>query len=101
MVVNNLNIIGGIFLPSKADAPLAIDSDTVLALPVSVQCLQTVTLRRSQVIEIGGRIKVVQLEKGQALQFRVQGANPVTVENLYRNLVPKAFYHYMIQPINN
>jgi hypothetical protein len=40
MVINDLDIIGITVLPHKANAPLLVDPDAVLPLPVTVQCLQ-------------------------------------------------------------
>jgi hypothetical protein len=39
VVIDNLNLSGSKFSPDKADAPLVIDSDTVLALPIFLQSL--------------------------------------------------------------
>jgi hypothetical protein len=101
VVVNYFNVVSAVCFPTKADAPLTVDADAVLALPVALQRLQPIPLGNSQVIEIDSGVKVVQLEKSQALQVRMQSANPFTIENPYRQLSPETPYHCDIQPFNN
>ncbi len=45
VVVNDLNIRGSNFSPDEADAPLIIDADTVLPLPIALQCFQVIARR--------------------------------------------------------
>ena len=57
MIVGNLNIGGSVVAsrPFKADAPLAIDADTELPLPVASDGLQAIAPQGSQVLKrLGG-----------------------------------------------
>jgi hypothetical protein len=51
VVIDDLNVVGVAPLPTKADAPLVIDPDTVLASSIALQQLQTVSRRDPQVLE--------------------------------------------------
>jgi hypothetical protein len=53
----DFNAVGVAFPPDKTDAPLVIDSDTVLPLAVPVQRLKPVAWRRCQVPQFRGRIQ--------------------------------------------
>ena len=48
MIVHNFYVIAVAMAPDKADAPLIIDSDRMLAVAVSSQRLQSIPRRRSQ-----------------------------------------------------
>jgi hypothetical protein len=50
MIVDDLNFVRVAFFPAKADPPLIVDSDGVLAPPISLQGLQS-KARRLEVIE--------------------------------------------------
>lgn len=51
VVIDNFNFISIAFVPDKADAPLAIDPDGMLSLPVSLERFQMVRRRHAKVIE--------------------------------------------------
>jgi len=42
MVVGNLDIVRVSIQPPKAESPLVIDAYAVLALPITLQCLQSI-----------------------------------------------------------
>ena len=49
VVVNDLDIMGVAILPTEANAPLVIDTDTVLAAPSTFELLQSIARRYSQI----------------------------------------------------
>jgi hypothetical protein len=61
MVIYNLNIkyISG--CPGKTDTPLFVDTDAVLAFPVSFERLQTIAWRRPQEVKSRRSIQLRQL----------------------------------------
>jgi len=56
VVVDNLDVLGGPGIPSEADPPLIVDSDTPLPFPIATQLLETVRWRYSQVFDPHGSI---------------------------------------------
>jgi hypothetical protein len=67
MIINDFNIKGVIALPNEAEAPLFVDSDTVLAFPVMMQNFQMVGGRDAQGIENAGSMQHFQLDNRRAL----------------------------------
>lgn len=51
MIINDLDLMGIAFPPSEADAPLIVDTDTVLPFAVAYQLLQAVGRGDAQVVE--------------------------------------------------
>jgi hypothetical protein len=51
VVIGDLNIVRSIVLPDEADAVLIVDPYAVLAAPVALQSLQSISRRSAQVIE--------------------------------------------------
>ncbi len=56
MIVDDLNLVRITILPSKADAPLVIDSDAVLAGAITFQLLQAISRRHPKILEGFGGI---------------------------------------------
>lgn len=52
MVVDNLNVLGSTVAPDKANAPLVVDANRVLAISIARQLLQMVAGWRSKVAEL-------------------------------------------------
>ena len=62
MIIDYFNIIHIVVPPDKADAPLLVDADAVLAEPVSFQALQSVARRNSQAVQGNNGIEQLQLD---------------------------------------
>jgi len=58
VVVNDLDVMGIIALPHKADAPLFVDPDAMLPLPVTAQRLQIIGRRNAQHFKGGCFVQV-------------------------------------------
>ena len=51
-------------MPAKADSPLPIDSDAVLAFSLALEALQTIGRKHSQMIQGRGGMQQLQLPEG-------------------------------------
>lgn len=71
-VINNLNLLDSAFRPFKANTPLAIDANAMLAFSVFLQGLQLVLRRNSEISQITGPI-----EHGQFAQSHRFNIDPV------------------------
>ena len=61
MVVRNLDVVGILIDKSETHAPLVVDGDGMLSLPVPLKSMETVAGRNLQVVETGGQVNVFQL----------------------------------------
>jgi hypothetical protein len=64
MVINNFNIFGTSFCPSKADAPLPVNTYAVLPGSIALERFQSITGRYSQILEICRNFKLSQFPAG-------------------------------------
>jgi len=69
VIVHDFNVSSAVLGPNKAQAPLAIDSNAVLALPVILQCFQTISWRHLEVIQNYGPLQLGKLAKCRALDI--------------------------------
>jgi len=51
MVVDDLNVIYGVLLPSEANSKLSVDPDAVLPHPIPLQSLKVICRRDGQIIQ--------------------------------------------------
>jgi hypothetical protein len=61
MVIDDFDVLGAAVRPSEADAPLVVDANAVLALPVSPQGLQPVPRRNPQIAEATRDLELAKL----------------------------------------
>ncbi len=64
MVVSDLNVEGIAIDKPETDAPLVVDSDRMLSLPVTIKCVKTIAERNLQVVETRRQIHVLELSHG-------------------------------------
>ena len=93
MIVDNLDVMRVGSEPAEADAPLVVDSDTVLASPVPSEFLKAVCGRDAEVDEAGRGIKHDEFAKGNSLKVRRHSANPLPFEKTLGVGVAKAADH--------
>lgn len=74
MVIDNFNVIGATFFPTKADAPLIVDLDAVPALAVTLQRFQPVCGWDPQVFQNRRAVEHAELAPGNLLD--VDGQAP-------------------------
>jgi hypothetical protein len=67
MIVRNLDVPRRAIPPYEAEPPLIVDADTVLALTVAAQTLQTVARRHAQIFDLPRGIDSQKLRAGGAL----------------------------------
>jgi hypothetical protein len=61
VVIDNFNTPDTVCLPHETYPPLVIDADAVLPLAVVLQCLQPVSGRHSQAVQLRGSVQLKQL----------------------------------------
>jgi len=93
VIVDDLDVVCVGSEPSETDAPLIVDSDAVLASPVSGEFLKAIRGRDAKVEEAGRGIKHDEFAKGNALKFRRHSANPLPFEKALGVGVAKAADH--------
>ena len=70
VIVHNLDVVRIPVFPNKAEAPLVIDSYTMLPLSVAMQCFQAITRRGCQVAQLRGAVQLPKLAAGNLLDRR-------------------------------
>src|ERR1700712_3156599 len=60
VIVHDLDIVGPVGLPDKADAELIVDADAVLTNAVAVQGLEPIGRGNANVVEAGGGLQLIQ-----------------------------------------
>jgi hypothetical protein len=69
-------------LPDKADSPLVVDANAVLALAVGLQCLQLIARRHTQAAEFRGGVDLKQLAPRDALDVAEAGYRAAVKQGL-------------------
>ena len=90
MIVDILDVVGIAITPSKADAPLSVDSDAVLAGAVPSQLLQAIPEWRSQVLEGVGCVQHNKLPQHGVLKRRRKPPHRLPAEETLRVPVREA-----------
>ncbi len=67
MVIHNLDLIGVTFEPDKTNAPLFINANAALPLPIALQCFQSVPGQRRECPDVRRSVQQVQLPQGSPL----------------------------------
>jgi hypothetical protein len=70
VIVDDLNFVGIAILPAKADAPLLVHTNTVLASSTAPELLQPITRRHAKVAELLGRVHRHKFAQHRALENR-------------------------------
>lgn len=93
MVVYNLDIESVTSIPTKADAPLLINPNAVLAGTVAGKCFKAVRGRDSKVSKIAGVIEHGELVEGTLLNVAGQLPRPLLVPYPLRFHIGKTLDH--------
>ena len=101
MVVNYLHIVGILFLPAEADAPLVVDPDAELSPAVALQRFETVATRYTQHLETSSRINQLELASRRCLNLSRQPPNFDALEYGGGMLVGEASDPVLILPQAN
>ena len=93
MVIYNLDLVRMTALPPKADPPLVVDSNAVLALPVSFEELKPVARGHGHLPQLGGRVQGEKLPSCAPLNRRRKPAGEFTSEKPFGLCARKAQNH--------
>ena len=89
MVVNDLNPFWTSVAPPKADSPLIVDSDTVLARAITTQTLEPVARRNPEVFQTTRSINLAQLAQRDAHDARIEGRNRLPRKQVLSLTIPE------------
>jgi len=84
VVVDDLDVEGIGGAPDKADAPLIVDADAVLASTIALERLESIAGRNAQVGEGVGRIEDDEFPKRDALKAGGQTTRAATLKERFR-----------------
>jgi hypothetical protein len=90
VIVNYLYVRSPFRCPDEADAPLLIDTDAVLPLPIIFQSFESVAGRYLQVVKDRGPVQLRQLAKGRPLNVHPP-PHAFTLEERLRVFALEAF----------
>jgi hypothetical protein len=93
MVVHNLDVMCLSRLPPKAEPPLIVNADAVLAGSIPSQLLQSVARRTSEIVRRLGSVQDHELAQGGPLNRQRPSAHPLALEDPLGVLIPEAPYH--------
>ena len=94
MVVNNSYFVGIARFPSKADAPLLIDSDAMLSGSISRKSFETIGWGDTEVVEISRLTEHRELVKCALLNVAGKFSRPPLIPNFFRFRIGKALDHW-------
>ena len=81
MVVHNFHVKCILALPAEADAPLVIDADAVLAVPVTLQRFESITRRGAQIVQPPRLVQQQQFPPRDPLNLRRQTPGSSSANN--------------------
>ena len=93
MVVNDLNLVRRTVRPAKANPPLIVDADTVLAGAIALELLEPIAGRHAEVIERLGGVQSNQLPEHRAPKVGWISADRLPVEEAGGIPVAEALDH--------
>jgi hypothetical protein len=70
VIINDLYVVGIASLPAKADAPLLVHANTVLACAIAPELLQSIAGRDAEIVELLGRVHHHEFAQHRALEIR-------------------------------
>jgi len=93
VVVGHLDFIGVAIFEAKADPPLVVDVDGVLALPISAQGMQPVANGDSELVELLCEVNMIQPSYGPSDDVWWQPSGLPREEQVARMLVSERLDH--------
>lgn len=85
--------MGVAVLPAKADAPLVIDANTILAAASALELLQPIAWRYSQISQCIGRVQSAKLSQHCAQEIRRKTPDWLAVKQALSVPIRKALNH--------
>lgn len=83
VIVYDFNPRGAAILPHKANSPLIINSDAVLAAAIAFQCFQPVSGRHSQIVQCSRSVKIFEFAPGHILNAWRKSSRMFAAKNLF------------------
>jgi len=93
VIIDNFDPVSVLFVPAKADAPLVIDTDTMLSTPAALQCFQMVAGRQAHDLQPIGGVELEEFSAARALNVWWQSARRCTAEDFLRLGIGETFDH--------
>lgn len=87
MIVYDFNVVRVSVMPAKADPPLIVDANAVLALSVLGKLLQPIARRHSEVCQSNGPVQHPQFSEGRSHQTWRDLPGEFPAEEPFRGLV--------------
>jgi hypothetical protein len=92
MIIHNLHLVWAILTPHKAHAPLVIDPNAVLPLPVPMQGFQAIAWQPGQVCQAGSTVQDLQASLSLSLHS-LEAAYSLAIVEGFGVLITKALDH--------
>lgn len=92
MVVNDLNTVCVALNPLEDDTPLIVDSNRVEPLQISVQLLESVRWRRSQIVQASCCVDYRKFSLGRP-RYSLELANEKVIEQVLSTPITERFDH--------
>jgi len=93
VVVADFNIVGFAIHVSKADSPLVVDGNRVLAIAITAKRVQSVARRNPKIAESSRRVYLLELSYGPPQNIRRKPTCLAAYEKFLRSLVGKSLDH--------
>ena len=93
MIIHDLNVEGVAVLPAKADPPLIIDVNAMLAGPTAFELLQTVARWNAEILELLGSIDEPQLAEHGPVQLGREPAHALALKETLGIPIGEALNH--------
>lgn len=88
MVIDDFNVTDVAFAPDKTNPPLIVNSDAVLAGPITFECLEPVAGRNAKILQPFGGMKIEELTPCHALD-RAESAHGPILEKRFSVMATK------------
>ena len=92
MVIDKFDVVRSV-LPAKADSPVVVDANAVLAGAIAGQLFQAVAWRRPQVLQILGGINQPQFAQHEAMEIGREMPNSFPAEKPFRVTITETVNH--------
>ena len=92
MVINNLHLVRAA-IPNETDAPLIVDPNAVLALPLASQSLQAIAGRFLQRVQAWRSVQLTKLASGGPLNVGRESGRDLIIEDALRFSAPEGSDH--------
>ena len=92
MIIDKFDVVRSI-LPAKADSPLVVDANTVLAGAIAGQLFQAIAWRRPQVFQILGGINQPQFAQHETMELGREMPDPLPAEKPFRVTITETVNH--------